>query len=108
MTTLFNGISAIGSDIFGAPVAYTPAGGETRTVVSILRRLPITVVGTDGVDELVTAPTWRVCRDLVPEIARGDLVADAIGLLRVINIWPQGSPATDASLVCELEDMPDV
>ena len=104
MTALFDGLSGIASAILGGPVPYTPAGGATRNVQSILRRLPVQAIGPDGVDVLITAPTWRVRGDLVPEVRRGDLVEDAQGTLRVLNVWPQGSPAADAHLLCELED----
>jgi len=105
MTSIFAGMSGIAGAILGGPVTYTPAGGEPRVVRSILRRTPVRVIGPDGVDGLVTAPTWRVARDLVPEVARGDMVSDGGTPLRVLNVWPQGSPATDAHLICELEEM---
>lgn len=103
MSTLFDGLSGVASAILGSAVSYTPAGGATRSVQSILRRIPTRVIGPDGVDILTVEPTWRVRRDLVPEIQRGDLVEDAQGTLRVLNVWPQGSPAPDAHLVCQLE-----
>lgn len=93
------------SDVFGAEVIYTPAGGAARTVQSVLRRTPVVATGPDGIDVLVTAPSWRVRRDLVPEIRRGDTVSDGGTPLRVVNVWPQGSPAADAHLLCELEEM---
>ncbi|MBN8294951.1 hypothetical protein JI664_23470 [Rhodobacter sp. NTK016B] len=104
MTRLFDGLSGIAAAVLGEPVPYTPAGGEARLVQSIIRRTPVRAIGPDGVDELVNSPTWRVRRDLVPELKRGDLVEDAQGTLRVLNVWPQGSPAADAHLICELED----
>lgn len=105
MTNAFDGMATALAGVFGAPVTYTPQGGAQRMVQSILRRRPVSAIGPDGVDVLITAPTWRVRRDLVPEIARGDLVGDAQGSLRVLNVWPQGSPAADAHLICELEDV---
>ena len=103
MSSIFDGMTGIAAAVLGDPVPYTPAGGETRMVQSILRRIPVRAMGPDGVDVLVTSPTWRVQRDLVPELLRGDLVADAQGSLRIVNVWPQGSPAADAHLICELE-----
>lgn len=105
MTTVFDGMATKLAGVFGAPVAYTPDGGPPRDVLSILRRTPVRAIGPDGVDVLVTAPSWRVRRDLVPEIRRGDMVSDGVGPLRIVNIWPQGSPAADAHLLCELEEM---
>lgn len=103
MSRIFAGMTGLAAGILGAPVPYTPAGGAARTVQSILRRTPVRVIGPDGVDVLVTSPTWRVRRDLVPELRRGDRVADSEGPLRIVNVWPQGSPAPDATLICELE-----
>lgn len=105
MSSIFAGMSGIAADILGDPVTYTPDGGSPRDVVSILRRTPVRAIGPDGVDVLVTAPSWRVRRDLVPEIQRGDTVSDGGAPLRVVNVWPQGSPAADAHLICELEDV---
>lgn len=105
MSSIFAGVSGIAADILGDPVSYTPQGGPTRLVQSILRRTPVRAIGPDGVDELVTAPSWRVRRDLVPEIQREDLVSDGVGTLRIVNIWPQGSSAPDAHLLCQLEDL---
>lgn len=105
MTRLFDGMAGVLAGVLGAPVTYTPAGGSARSVQSILRRAPLRVSGPDVVDELVVAPTWRVRADLVPEIARDDTVTDALGTLRIVNIWPQGSPGADAHLICELEDI---
>lgn len=103
MAGLFDGVATALSEVFGAAVTYTPAGGSARSVQSVLRRTPVTAIGPDGVDVLVVAPTWRVRRDLVPEVARDDRVEDSDGAFRVVNVWPQGSPAVDAHLVCELE-----
>ncbi|WP_370342890.1 head-tail joining protein [Pararhodobacter marinus] len=104
MSGLFDGIASMLSDVFGTEVTYAPTGGAPRAVQSVLRRSPVVATGPDGVDVLVTSPSWRVRRDLVPELRRGDLVEDAQGTLRVLNVWPQGSPAADAHLICELED----
>ena len=105
MTGLFDGMTTILADTLGSSVTYTPSGGSARSVQSILRRSPLRVTGPDGVDELVVGASWRVRADLVPEIARDDTVEDAVGTMRIVNIWPQGSSASDAHLICELEDM---
>ena len=92
--------------MLGSAVTYHPAGGSSRAVQSILRRTPVRAVGPDGTDVLITAPTWRVRRTLVAELARDDTVtADGV-TWRVLNVWPQGSPASDANVVCELEAAP--
>ena len=106
---LFDGLTGIAASVLGDPVSFTPAtganAGVTRSVQSILRRTPVRATGPDGVDVLITSPSWRVRTDLVPDIARGDAVSHGGRSYRVINAWPQGSPAADAHLICELEDL---
>lgn len=101
---LFNGMAGILADVFGGQVVYTPAGGVSRPVQSIFREQPIEAQDQDGHPVLITAPTWRVRNDLVPEIARGDRIAPGNGKLYAIhNVTPSGSTAADANLICELE-----
>lgn len=102
---LFDGLTGIAAAVLGDPVSYTPSGGEARLVQSILRRSPVRAQAPDGVEVLITAPSWRVRADLVPEIARNDRVSLGGRDYRVVNLWPQGSPAGDANLICELEDV---
>ncbi|SDX81374.1 head-tail joining protein [Roseicitreum antarcticum] len=102
---LFDGMAGLVADVFGDAVSYTPGAGATRIVQSIGRRTPVQAIGPDGVETLLTSPTWRVRQDLVPEIARGDRVAFGGHLYRVLNAHPQGSPAVDAHLVCELDEV---
>ena len=106
MTRLFDGMTGIAASVFGAPVIYCPQDGEDRAIQSILRRTPVRAVGPDGHEVLITSPTWRVRRDLVPELQRGDLVEGGGHSYRVLNVWPQGSPAPDAHVVCELDEEP--
>ena len=106
---LFDGLTGIAASVLGDPVSFTPAtgpdAGVPRTVQSILRRTPVRATGPDGVDVLITAPSWRVRADLVPDLARDDAVSHGGRSYRVLNAWPQGSPAADAHLICELEDL---
>jgi hypothetical protein len=104
--TLFDGLTGIAADLLGSAVVYTPGAGTPRTVQGILRRTPVRAIGPDGVDVLITSPSWRVRADLVPEIARNDRVEASGRAYRVLSHWPQGSPAADAHLICELEDAP--
>ncbi|MBT9387023.1 hypothetical protein KM176_24495, partial [Pseudooceanicola sp. CBS1P-1] len=87
----------------GAPVTYLPQGGSARVVQSVFRRMPVDATDPDGHPVLVTSPSWSVPRDLVPELRRGDQIRPGDGLTyEVQNVWPSGSPATDARLICEL------
>lgn len=103
MTGLFDGMAGALSQTFGASVLYTPASGTSRTVVSVFRRMPVRAMGPDGTEVLLSSPSWRVRSNLVPELRRGDRVDAAGSGWRVLNVWPQGSPAADAHLICELD-----
>lgn len=106
MTGLFDGLSGILAGAFGAPVQYAPKDGRLRDVQSIFRESPIEVTGADGQDILIEAPTWRVARSLVPEIARGDIIRLPDGrLFKVTTTHNTASPATDAFVICELHQV---
>ena len=105
--SLFDGMAGLLSDVFGAPVIYTPqGGGQPQVVQALLREGPVEVAGSDGHPVLIMAPTLQVPGDVLPGIARRDTVAAvaAPGLVYVvINRLPSGSPAADAMILCELE-----
>jgi hypothetical protein len=103
MTRLFDGMTGIAASVLGGPVIYRPQGGGELVIQSILRRTPVRAVGPDGHEVLITSPTWRVRRDLVPNLARGDTVEERGEIFDVLNVWPQGSPAPDAHVLCELD-----
>ncbi len=91
------------TETFGGPVTYTPAGGAPRVIASVFRRTPVEATDPEGHAVLVTTPTWTVPRALVPEVKRGDRIVPGDGLTYEIrNVWPSGSPAADARVICEL------
>ncbi|MFD1913803.1 head-tail joining protein [Halodurantibacterium flavum] len=101
----FDGMAGLLTEIFGAPVLFRPALEEPRTVASVFRETPIEVTDSDGRAVLIVAPTWRVRRDLVPEVARGDRIEPGNGkVYEIVNAQPGGSPAGDAFWLCELEE----
>lgn len=104
MTRLFDGMASLLTGVFGAPVSYTPAGGVTRAVASVFRETPIEAIDQDGHPILIMGPTWRVQKQLVPEVKKGDVIDPGNGKIYSIrNVQPTGSPATDAAVICELE-----
>ncbi|MER5172663.1 head-tail joining protein [Thioclava kandeliae] len=103
---VFDGMASVLSNALGAEVTYTPKGGVARSVQSVFREQPVEITGDDGRDVAILAPSWRVRRDLVPELASGDLVAPGNGkTYRVVNYMSTGSPAADAMILCQLEDL---
>lgn len=106
MTSLFDGLSGILASAFGALVQYAPKVGQVRDIQSVFRETPIEVTGADGQNILIEAPTWRVARTLVPEIARGDIIRVPDGrLFKVTTTHNTASPAADASVICELHQV---
>lgn len=105
MTGLFDGMSKILADALGKPdILYVPKAGGARHVAGVFREAPTEAIDRDGHAVLITAPTWRVQRHLVPDIARGDRIEPGNGKsYAILNHEPSGSPAQDAFLICELE-----
>ena len=104
MSHYFEGMAGVFAEILGAPVIYTPSAGVPRPVQSIFREAPIDATDSDGHPVLIVAPTWRVQRQLVPEVARGDRIQPGNGrTYTILNMQPSGSPAEDGFLICELE-----
>ena len=105
---LFDGAAGTLSDIFGAPVTYTPPGGQAQIVQAVFRRAPVEIIGADGHPIWIMAPTLRVRRDVLPGIARGDLVQPSIDsgvTYRVVDRQRTVSAASDGFIVCELEEV---
>lgn len=103
MTSIFDGMTGIFAGVFGAPVIWHPAGGADQQIQSIFREAPIEVDGADGQIALIEAPTWRVARNLVPGVARGDRITVRDGRsFRITAVHSGGSPAEDAFVICEL------
>ncbi|WP_370576789.1 hypothetical protein [Paracoccus sp. PAR01] len=104
MTRIFDGMTGILSGVLGGMVTYSPAGGTGRDLRSIFREAPIEVEGADGQIVRIEAPTWRVGRDLAPEVRRGDQITVPDGrTFTVMVVHPTGSPASDAYLICEMQ-----
>ncbi|WP_406870455.1 hypothetical protein ABEB22_12580 [Thioclava sp. 'Guangxiensis'] len=104
---VFDGMASVLSNALGAEVTYIPKGGVARSIQSVFREQPVEITGDDGRDVMILAPSWRVRRDLVPELAQGDFIAPANGkTYKVVNHMLTGSPATDALILCELELVP--
>lgn len=103
MSSLFDGVAGLLSDVFGGPVIYRPKGGDERAIQSVFRKAPLEAIDSDGHPVLIVAPTWRVRRDLAPEVTRGDRIVPGDGVIYEIqNTHVSGSPASDAFILCEL------
>ena len=91
------------NDVFGAPVIYQPKAGSARPIHSVFREEPVDLVDVDGHPVRSMGPTWRVERQLAPELGKDDLITLTDG--RVFEVrakWPSGSPADDAFFICDM------
>jgi hypothetical protein len=109
MTDIFDGMATMMNDTFGAEVLYALKGVEAfQTVRATLRDGPLEVAGGDGASILILAPTLHVPRNILPDVKKGDRVAAVAtpsDIYLVVNKIPNGSPAVDAMIVCELEEV---
>lgn len=103
MTDLYLGLTGLLAGVFGSRPRYFPQAGADREIQSIFREAPIEVTAADGQILRIDAPTWRVARNLAPELRRGDMITVPDGRsYRVTVVHSTGSPSADAFLVAEL------
>ena len=106
MASVFDGMAGVLTSVFGASVLFVPQVGTSRAIQSVFRETPITIVGEDGRDLLIFAPTWRVQKDLLSNAVRGDQIEVTGGRrFGIKNQIGSGSPADDAFVIYELEDL---
>lgn len=107
MASVFDGISGVLSSVFGAQVTVTPPGGAPVVIRGIFREEPASVLLADGREDIVSVPTVSIQRGsaaiavkwvVAPEIA-------APRTFRVLRVLPPQSPAADALIVCQLEEI---
>lgn len=103
MTRLYLGLTGLLAGVFGSRVRFFPQSGGDREIQSIFREDPIEVTAADGQILRIDAPSWRVARNLAPELRRGDTITVPDGRsYRVTVVHNSGSPSADAFFVVEL------
>jgi len=106
MSAIFDGMATVLNDVFGAVVTWTPSGGEAVEITGRFRAEPVRVADEDGREFLMTAPSLRVTRPAADDLAEGDEIAPGNGkTYRILNSHPSGSPAVDAFVIFELEQV---
>lgn len=106
MTKLFDGIETLAGAVFGGSVTVHPSGGSGVVVQAIFRSEPVRTVDSEGFEVLIVAPTLRIPVGVAPTLRNGDLVQPGNGKsYRIVNTHPTGSPAVDAGLIHELEEI---
>jgi len=104
--SVFDGLAGALATIFGAPVTITPERGLPATVQAILRENPREVMDNAGRPHWVDTPTLQVNKPIPDALAKGAIVTAAShpGVsFRVLGVYADRSPATDAFMVAELE-----
>lgn len=106
MTSYFDGLAGLLTGVFGGSVSHTPPGGSAVVIDAVFREEPVTVPGDDGRDVLILSPTLKVPADHAAGIVRGSGIAPGNGkTYEVLNGQPGGSPAADAFIIFELEEV---
>lgn len=104
--SLFDGMTGILADVFGAPVTWTPRNAPPVSLRAVFRETPVRVPTEDGGETLTVSPTLTVQRPAADSIVRGDTIEPGNGRsYRVIAPFPSGSPAVDAFVIFELETL---
>lgn len=104
MTGLLDGMAGVLSDMFGAPVSHTPAGGSAVQITGVFRQEQVRIADETLGEYLDMRPLLRVLPDVAAGISRGDTIAPGDGqTYKVLARQPSGSPALDAFVIFELE-----
>lgn len=105
MTSVFDGMAGIINGVLGDTVTVLPAVGSSFDLAGIFREEPIEVLEADGRGVLIMSPTLSVQKPLSASLAKGDVIQPSDGRqFKVVNRQSNGSPASDAFVIFELED----
>ena len=105
MTALFDGLAQMLSDTFGDTHTHRPAGGAERSIQGVFRSEPVEVVDDARGAVLMLSPSLKVTKSLADGISVGDRIVAEGSEYTVLNKLPSGSPADDAFVFIELEDL---
>ena len=105
MTTVFNGMTSVLNQVFGADVTFVPATGPTALVRSVFRETPVEVADGDTGRTIVGVASWTVARPFADTVLTGDEIEVGDRRFSVLARYPSGSPATDAFVRFVLEEV---
>ena len=106
MTGIFDGVAGMLNVVFGAPVTITPERGPAVETRGLFREEPVVIGQGEGGDILDVQTVLKIQRPTADDIKTGAVVAPGNGkTYRVINRLPSGSPAADAFVTFQLEDI---
>jgi len=107
MTAIFDGLTGVLNQVFGAPVIVTDKAGISVTLTAVFREEPVDIYAEDGRPTQFIKPTLRVLKSDLPRVAKGFTVRPpsvAPRRFTVIRVLPSTSPAADGFTMCELEE----
>lgn len=104
MTSLFDGMAGLLTDVFGGPVTITPVGGAPQAARGVFREVPVDDDLADGRPGVSIVPVLRLQKPLSDSLTKNARLVLPDGrqfiLLRPV---PGGSPAADGFVAWELE-----
>lgn len=108
MTSLFDGMTGVLNDVFGAPVVHVPAAGGSNNLTGIFREDPIEVDTGEGDPITIVDPTLRLRATDAAGVAVGDQVTpEGKAAHKVASKVTGGSPASDGFVIFQLELVTD-
>lgn len=105
--SVFDGMTGVLDEAFGAPVTWTAAPAGPVTISGVFREEVLDEAIADGRPDTLAVPMLRV-RKTVALLAKGHLVQPSAAPGRsftVLRVIPASSPAADAFLLYILEEV---
>jgi hypothetical protein len=106
--SIFDGLTGLLASAFGDPVTVTRSGHGSVTVAGIFRESPLDEAAGDGRSFVTTVPHVQLRRSDFATLAVGDVIAPSSTpgrTFKVLQPYPSGSPAVDAFVTYELEEV---
>lgn len=105
MTDVFDGMAGVINSVLGDRVTVAPAMGAPFDLHAIFREDPVEVLDDEGRGVLLMSPSLSVQKPDDVLLTRGDVIQPPDGRsFKIVNGQPNGSPATDAFVIFELEE----
>lgn len=106
--SVFNGMTGVLTAVFGASGTITPPSGAPVTITAIVREVQDFV--SDGDQRLHRLPMYllHVRKPVPAALVRGATVSGfgRTEQFKVLDVYPDRSPASDAFMIAELEVKP--
>lgn len=104
--SIFDGMAGVINQVLGAPVVITPPAGPPATLHGLFRDSPVEEAAAMGRPYGVSVFTLQLQKPRHPAVVKGAKVEPSIRpgeRFRVLGIYSDRSPASDAFEIVELE-----